>query len=144
MTTKNKKILIVILRFHGDVLLTKPMIDDLKANYPNALIDLLVFKGTASLLKDDEFINEIIEIETSRDLNFWERISSEFHLIRRLRRSNYNFGFFLTTQWRLALISIFMMGAKTAAVSAKKREGFLWVNSFTKIFPEAGDNHIIT
>ena len=55
MGLENKKFLIVNLRFHGDVLLTKPMIDDLKTNYPNALIDLLVFKGTASLLKDDEF-----------------------------------------------------------------------------------------
>ena len=88
MGLENKKFLIVNLRFHGDVLLTKPMIDDLKINYPNALIDLLVFKGTASLLKDDEFINEIIEIETSKELNFWERISSEFSLIHRLRGSN--------------------------------------------------------
>ena len=144
MGLENKKFLIVNLRFHGDVLLTKPMIDDLKTNYPNALIDLLVFKGTASLLKDDEFINEIIEIETSKELNFWERISSEFSLIRSLRRSNYDFGFFLTTQWRLALISISMIGTKTGAVSDKKREGFLWVNSFTKTFPEAGDNHIVT
>ena len=63
MELENKKFLIVNLRFHGDVLLTKPMIDDLKTNYPNALIDLLVFKGTASLLKDDEFINEISRLE---------------------------------------------------------------------------------
>ena len=37
-----------------------------------------------------------------------------------------------------------MTGVKTAAVSDKKRESFLWVNSFTKIFPEAGNNHIVT
>ena len=144
MELENKKFLIVILRFHGDVLLTKPMIDDLKASYPNALIDLLVFKGTASLFEDDEFINEIIEIETSENFNLWQKISSEFALIRKIRRSKYEFGFFLTTQWRLILISIFMTGVKTAAVSDKKRESFLWVNSFTKIFPEAGNNHIIT
>ena len=101
MELENKKFLIVILRFHGDVLLTKPMIDDLKANYPNALIDLLVFKGTASLFEDDEFINEIIEIETSENFNLWQKISSEFSLIRKIRRSKYDFGFFLTTQWRL-------------------------------------------
>ena len=144
MKLENKKFLIVILRFHGDVLLTKPLIDDIKTNYPNALIDLLVFKGTASLLEGDEFINEIIEIETSESLNLWQKISSEFSLIRRLKRSKYDFGFFLTTQWRLALMSISMTGVKTAAVSDKKRESFLWVSSFTKIFPEAGNNHIVT
>ena len=143
MKLGNKKFLIVILRFHGDVLLTKPMIDDLKANYPNAIIDLLVFEGTASLFEGNQFINEIIEIKTSEGLGLWQKISSEFSLIRRLNRSKYDFGFFLTTQWRLALLSISMMGTKTAAVSDKKREGFLWVNSFTTIFPEAGDNHIV-
>ena len=62
MKLENKKFLIVILRFHGDVLLTKPLIDNIKINYPNALIDLLVFKGTASLLEDDEFILSLIHI----------------------------------------------------------------------------------
>ena len=74
MELENKKFLIVILRFHGDVLLTKPMIDDHKGKaIPNALIDLLVFKGTASLFEDDEFINEIIEIETSENFNLWQK-----------------------------------------------------------------------
>ena len=143
MVTKNKKILIAVLRFHGDVLLTKPMIDDLKINYPDSLVDLLVFKGTASLLKDDLYINKIIEVEPSSQLNLWNKIIFEASLLLVLRKSHYDFGFFLTTQWRLALMSLFMTGAKTAAVSDKKREGFLWSRSFSKIFLEAGDSHII-
>lgn len=144
MTTKNKKILIVILRFHGDVLLTKPMIDDLKMNYPNSLLDLLVFKGTASLLVDDPFINEVIEIEPSKSMSVWNRMRSEYALLQKLRRKKYDFGFFLTTQWRLCLISIFMTKAKTTAVSDKRRESFLWAGCFSKLFPEAGSNHVVT
>jgi len=144
MTTKVKKILIVILRFHGDVLLTKPMIDDLKISYPDSLLDLVVFKGTASLLLDDQFINKVIEIEPSKNLSIWNKIRTEFLLLQKLKRSKYDFGFFLTTQWRLGLMSIFMTKAQTTAVSDSKRKSFLWVGCFSKIFPEAGSNHIIT
>ena len=45
----SNKYLIVILRFHGDVLLTKPMIDNIKLNDPDGEIDLLVYKGTGSI-----------------------------------------------------------------------------------------------
>ena len=41
----SNKYLIVILRFHGDVLLTKPMLDNIKLNDPDSEIDLLVYKG---------------------------------------------------------------------------------------------------
>jgi heptosyltransferase-3 len=115
----------------------------LKVNYPDSLIDLLVFKGTATLLKDDSYINKIIEVEPSAKLSFWNKITFEISLLSLLRKSQYDFGFFLTTQWRLTLMSLAMTGAKTAAVSDKKREGFLWPRSFSKIFLEAGDRHII-
>ena len=49
----SNKYLIVILRFHGDVLLTKPMIDNIKLNDPDGEIDLLVYKGTGSILEQE-------------------------------------------------------------------------------------------
>ena len=57
-----KKFLIVILRFHGDVLLTKPMIDNIKLNVPDSEIDLLVYKGTGSILEHER------AFEADRDL----------------------------------------------------------------------------
>ena len=55
----SNKYLIVILRFHGDVLLTKPMIDNIKLNDPDGQIDLLLYKGTGSILEQEKSINEI-------------------------------------------------------------------------------------
>ena len=60
----SNKYLIVILRFHGDVLLTKPMIDNIKLNDPNSNIDLLVYKGTGSILDQEKNVSEIIEIDS--------------------------------------------------------------------------------
>ena len=61
----NKKFLIVILRFHGDVLLTKPMIDNIKLNLPDSEIDLLVYKGTGSILERERTVAELIEIDAA-------------------------------------------------------------------------------
>ena len=60
-----KKFLIVVLRFHGDVLLTKPMIDNIKLNFQDSEIDLLVYRGTGSILEEEKAVSEIIEIDSS-------------------------------------------------------------------------------
>src|SRR5205085_3827694 len=47
---RNPRILIVVLRRLGDVLLTTPLIRSLKRAYPDAAIDALVFAGTEDIL----------------------------------------------------------------------------------------------
>ena len=54
MGKKRQRFLIAILRFHGDVLLTTPMINEIKRIYPESILDLLVYKGTGVLLGADE------------------------------------------------------------------------------------------
>ena len=80
MSDMSNKYLIVILRFHGDVLLTKPMIDNIKLNEPDSEIDLLVYKGTGSILEQEKNIAEIIEIDNASKKNFFSRINKEIKL----------------------------------------------------------------
>ena len=51
MVEKIQRFLVAVLRFHGDVLLTTPMISEIKENYPDSIIDLLVYKGMGSMLE---------------------------------------------------------------------------------------------
>ena len=44
MGEKRQRFLIAVLRFHGDVLLTTPVIGEIKRIYPDSIIDLLVYK----------------------------------------------------------------------------------------------------
>ena len=69
MSLKNKKFLIVILRFHGDVLLTKPLIDNIKLNFPNSKIDILLYRGTESIFEFNLSISEIIKISSTSEIN---------------------------------------------------------------------------
>ena len=76
----SNKYLIVILRFHGDVLLTKPMIDNIKLNDPDGEIDLLLYKGTGSILEHEKSITEIIEIDNASEENIFSKIQKEINL----------------------------------------------------------------
>ena len=56
------RVLVVILRRLGDVLLTTPLIRSLKRAYPQATIDALVFAGTEGVLANNPDIAEVISM----------------------------------------------------------------------------------
>jgi heptosyltransferase III len=56
------RVLVVILRRLGDVLLTTPLIRSLKRAYPQATIDALVFAGTEGVLAGNPDLAEVISV----------------------------------------------------------------------------------
>jgi heptosyltransferase III len=58
----NPRVLVVILRRLGDVLLATPLIRSVKRAYPQASIDVVVFAGTEGILTGNPDIAEIIKI----------------------------------------------------------------------------------
>ena len=143
MNKKNKRFLIALLRFHGDIVLTTPMINEIKRNFPNAEIDYLVYRGTGSILESDSRVNKILEAESSSKSNLIKRVLKEIQLLRKLITTNYDYGIFLTTQWRMALMARCLVNAKTAGVDDIKRRKASWVNSFTTIFNGSENKHIV-
>ena len=75
-----KKFLITVLRFHGDVLLITPLLQAIKRQFPDAKIDLLVYKDTASIVEFEPRINKIIEIQPSPKINFLFKIRKQASL----------------------------------------------------------------
>ena len=69
---------------------------------------------------------------------FYEAVYKE-----KINTKNYDYAFFLTTQWRVVPISWSIGKAMKAAVDDKKRRKNLWIKSFSVIFPEALENHIV-
>jgi heptosyltransferase-3 len=57
---RNPRILVVVLRRLGDVLLTTPLIRSLKRAYPDAAIDALVFAGTQDILAGNPDLAAVI------------------------------------------------------------------------------------
>ena len=56
------RILVVVLRRIGDVLLTTPLIRSLRREWPNATVDVLVFEGTAGIIAGNPDVNNVISV----------------------------------------------------------------------------------
>lgn len=61
-----RRILVVVTRRIGDVLLTLPLVRSLKSAWPSARIDMLVFKGTEGVLAGNPDLDEVIVVPASQ------------------------------------------------------------------------------
>ena len=92
------RILVIKLRYIGDVLLTTPVLKNLRLNFQDARLDVLVNAGTEEVLKHNTDVNEI---------KFAERGSliRQFAFIRELRKTKYDLVIDVTDSDRSAIIS---------------------------------------
>ena len=91
------------MRFHGDMLLTTPVISSLKKNYPDAKIDVLLYQDTIPILSENPEINALYGINNKK-AKASEKIANFFHLIKVLRANKYDLIVNLTDQWMVAIL----------------------------------------
>lgn len=115
-----KKILIIQTAFLGDVILTLPLLQVLKRELPSAEIDFLCIPGTADLLKNNPYINEVI---------LYDKKKSGFKgltdLIKKLRNEKYDLLISPHRSYRSSLISYFSSAGKTISFN-KSSLSFLY------------------
>ena len=83
------KILVINLRFLGDVLLTTPLIRSLRLTYPNAKIDVLVYGNVVGMLEGNTDVSELIIAPQRASLK------SHWQMLKRLHR---DYDLAITTQ----------------------------------------------
>lgn len=54
------------MRFHGDMLLTTPVISSLKQNYPDAQIDVLLYQDTIPILSENQEIHTLYGMKVKK------------------------------------------------------------------------------
>ena len=107
-----KKILVIKLRHHGDVLLTSPFFSALKHFFPEAEIAVVLYEETLPVLKYHPAISEFHLVDRKwKKLSLMGRFKKEFELIKRLKTRSYDLAFNLTEGDRGALYA-FLSGAK--------------------------------
>jgi heptosyltransferase-3 len=74
------RVLVIVTRRIGDVLLTAPLIRSLKDAWPSAQIELLVFKGTESVLAGNPDIDRIIVVPPSGHWRFARQVWRKYDL----------------------------------------------------------------
>ncbi len=81
MTQPPKTILVVVTQRIGDVLLATPLIRSLHCAWPEARIDVLVFKSTESILSGNLDIHHVITVPIRR--KFWSHLRLLISLFRK-------------------------------------------------------------
>jgi heptosyltransferase-3 len=109
-----KKILVVKMRHHGDVLLTSPVFSNLKKRLPNASITACIYKETLPMLDGHPAID---------DFMLYER-KSDFAFFREIRRRKYDMVINLTEGDRGAIAAL-VSGAKIRVGFDPEGKGFL-------------------
>lgn len=126
-----RKILVIIQRSNGDVLLASPLIEALHKKYRSAQIDILVNDDTLGIAKRLPHIDTIHTYSYSwRDKSYIERMKEEFHLAKKLYRK-YDMSINLTASDRSVLYAVL---ASSFAISAieKESEKSWWKKYFLK------------
>lgn len=122
-----QRILVIKLRHHGDMLLTTPAINALHQRYPQAKIDVLLYKETRPMLEAHPAINRLFIIDRQwKKEGAWQHIRHEWHLLKQIRRQKYDLVINLADQWRSALLTLFSAANVRIGFDYDKRQSFFW------------------
>ena len=122
-----KKILVVRYRFIGDMILTIPFLRNLRYQYPNAQIDMLVSPNSGEVLEDCPYIDNFIYFDTSRKHRYEigkGKRKSFWHYVFELRQNKYDKAYILKRSLSSAVLCC-LAGIKERIGYDTEYRGFL-------------------
>lgn len=122
-----KRILVIKLRHFGDVLLTTPLLSTLKLNYPDASIDVLLYKGTEVMLAGNPAV--LTHYTVDRQLKHHglrHSLQGEWRLWCQLKKHHYDLIINLSDQWRAGLYCRLLTPYLSLGFCFPKRNHLLW------------------
>jgi heptosyltransferase III len=127
---KLERILVIKLKQPGDVLVSTPVLQALKAAWPEAQVSYLVPRGSEAMLADHPLLAELFVLDRRQG-----SISEAWRLIRELRRRRFDAALELSGGDRGAFFAL-ASGAKERLGFARPRQP-LWqrLGLFTRLLP---------
>jgi heptosyltransferase-3 len=140
-----RRVLVIKLRHHGDVLLASPVFSALKRLAPHLDVDALVYRETSEMLESHPAIRRVYTID--RDVNRaggLARLRAELGLWRDLRSAHYDLVVHLTEHRRGAWLTR-LINPSYAVGPERAERGRWWRKSFTHryLVPKAALRHTI-
>jgi ADP-heptose:LPS heptosyltransferase len=117
------RVLVVRADRLGDVVLSTPVFQVIKENYPEARLTVLVRPEVAPLLRGLESVDEVLVLEPEAHSG----PRGFFRLVSDLRAGKFRIAVVLQSQWRVAL-AIFLAGVRYRVGPLSKLHSFLFYN----------------
>lgn len=132
-----KRVLVIKLRHHGDVLLAAPVLSALKAAVPQASVDALVYADTAPMLSEHPALDRLHTVDRSwKNEGVIRQAGHEWSLLRALRDRRYDLLIHLTDHPRGAWLAR-SLRPRWSVAPEKPGAGKHWKRSFTHLYPGA-------
>ncbi|CCK04402.1 Lipopolysaccharide heptosyltransferase III [Cronobacter sakazakii 701] len=120
-----KRVLIIKLRHHGDVLLTSPCFTVLKKAYPQAEVDALVYDDTQAMLTSHPHIDQVHTIGRNwRKQGLLKQFQLYRGLVKTLKARQYDVLINLTEHWHGARLARLLKPRVSVGFRPDKRSGF--------------------
>lgn len=130
-----KRVLVIKLRHHGDVLLSTPVFSVLRQAMPSCDIDALIYRDTRPMLEGHPAITQIHTIDRDwKHQSVTSRLVAEGRLLSDLRKRRYDLVIHLSIHPRGAWLTRFLRPQRAVAPH-RFREGRFWKGSFTHFYP---------
>ncbi|MBI3236190.1 MAG: putative lipopolysaccharide heptosyltransferase III [Chlamydiales bacterium] len=124
-----KKILVIKMRHHGDVLLTSPLFSQLKRSIPDAAIDAFIYKDTLPMLEGHPEISSFFLYDRSwKKLSPLRKLLKEASLLLQIRKGGYDLVINLTEGDRGAIAAWISRSRYRVGFDPQKK-GFLGKSS---------------
>lgn len=121
------RILVIKLRHFGDVLLMTPLLSTLKENYPQALIDVLVYNGTETMLAGNKAVYLTYTVDRNlKKQGVKAQYRGEKALLNSLSTGHYDLILNLSDQWRAAFYCYKLNPTFSIGFRYPKRDNRLW------------------
>ncbi len=105
--SKVKRVLVIKMRHHGDVLLTSPLFSNLKKAIPHARIDAFIYKDTLPMLQGHPAIADYLLYDRSwKKLSVFKKFTKEAGLLKEIRSRSYDLVINLTEGDRGAIAAL--------------------------------------
>ena len=140
-----RRVLVIKLRHHGDVLLASPVFTALRRAAPLAESDALVYLETAPMLEGHPAIARVHAIDRTLKLRGpFAQAAGELSLWRALRARRYDLVIHLTDHPRGAWLAR-LVGARFAVAPERARSSWVWRRCFTHryLLPRTTPRHTV-
>lgn len=140
-----RRVLIIQLQHHGDVLLTTPMFSALKEQFPGVEVDVLVFAETAPMIKAHPDLSHIWHLPRSKEAGRGlARLMANLKLLKRIYQRRYDWVLHLNERWPGAWAALASRAPVRVSYSYPKRDNPVWRLAFPIRLPIPDKGHRIT